>query len=198
MLHPVLLLLAAALALTACTAEPQWASDADVQRFRYGDGGTSSVTLYTAIRNRGNEGGHTALLIDGTERVIWDPAGTWWHPQSPERNDLHYGITPWMEAFYIDYHARETYRVVEQRIEVSKSTADAMIAAFARYGAVNKANCANATSQIMRDFSEFANVSRTWFPKGIMDDFAALPGVAMRTYYDDDDDDNSAKLRIVE
>jgi hypothetical protein len=189
-------LLAAALALSACTAEPQWAPEADVTRFRYGDGGTSSVTLYTAIRNRGNEGGHTALLIDGAERVIWDPAGTWWHPQSPERNDLHYGITPWMEAFYIDYHARETYRVVEQRIEVSQATADAMIAAFASYGAVNKANCANATSQVLREFPEFASIRRTWFPKGIMDDFEALPGVVTKTYFDDDDDDNSGKLRV--
>lgn len=196
MLRANLCILTAALVLTACTAEPEWASDSDVMQYRYADGGTSSVTLYTAIRNSGNEGGHTAVLIDGAERVVWDPAGTWWHPQSPERNDLHYGITPWMEDFYIDYHARETWRVVEQRVEVSQATADAMIAAFASYGAVNKANCANATSRVLREFPEFASIGQTWFPKKIMSDFGDLPGVTTKTYFDDDDDDNTTKLRV--
>lgn len=188
--------LLAALVLVGCTAEPQWASDADVMQFRYADGGTSSVTLYTVIRNSGGEGGHTALLIDGSERVVWDPAGTWWHPQSPERNDLHYGITPWMENFYIDYHARETWRVVEQRIEVPQETADAMIAAFAANGAVDKANCARVTSNILGRFDGFEAIGTTWFPKRIMEDFATLPGVVTLTYFDDDDSDNSGKLRV--
>ncbi|MDD9716735.1 hypothetical protein PVW48_08275 [Dinoroseobacter sp. PD6] len=183
--------------LAACAAESEWASDAEVNQSRYADGGTASVTLLTVIRNSTGEGGHTAVLIDGAERVIWDPAGTWWHPWSPERNDLHYGITPQLETHYIDYHAREAWRVVEQRIEVPQQTADAMIAAFAANGAAGWANCARVTSDILRDYPGFETIRSTWFPVDIMEDFAALPGVTTTTYFDDDDLDRTNPLRVV-
>lgn len=189
--------LAAPLLLVACGAEPEWASDADMSQFRYANGGPSAVTLLTVVRKTGNEGGHTALLIEGSERVIWDPAGTWWHPWSPERNDLHYGITPQLETHYIDYHAREAWRVVEQRIEVPQETADAMIAAFAANGAVNKSHCARVTSNILQEFPGFETVGTTWFPTGIMEDFAEIPETATRTYYDDDDLDRTNPLRVM-
>lgn len=192
------LLLGTTLGLAACGGPSEWASDAEVSQYRYADGGTTSVTLYTVIRIRSGEGGHTALLIDASERVIWDPAGTWWYPQSPERNDLHYGITPWLENHYIDYHAREDWSVVEQRIEVDPATADAMIAAFAANGAVGKANCARVTSSILRDFPGFESLSTTWFPVTIMEEFATLPGVETKTYFDDDDADRTNPLRVVQ
>ena len=84
---------------------------------RYEHVGPTSVTLYTVLSTRSGAGAHAGLLINGSERVLFDPAGTWRHPKLPERNDVHFGITPKMVDFYIDYHARETYDVVEQTID---------------------------------------------------------------------------------
>lgn len=172
--------------LSACRAEPEWAPDVDVQRFAYSDGGEASVTLITVIKTAQNEGGHSAVLIDGSQRVIWDPAGTWWHPQSPERNDVHYGITPWMEAYYRDYHVRDNFHVITQKVPVSQATADQMIAAYQAYGAVPKANCTRSTSQVINDFPGFSNVRTTWFPKTLMKDFAEIPGVETREFFTDE------------
>jgi hypothetical protein len=177
--------LGAILGLSGCLAEPEWAADTDVQRFAYSDGGDSSVTLITVVRTSASEGGHTAVLIDGSQRVIWDPAGTWWHPQSPERNDLHYGITPWMEAYYRDYHVRDNFHVIEQKIPVSQEVADAMIAAYQQHGAVAKANCTRSSSSVMNDIDGFEGIRTTWFPLTMLEDFGKLPGVLTETFFED-------------
>lgn len=195
-MRPCLLLIAAAaLAGCASTAEPVWAPEADVTRAAYSHAAPASVTLYTVINNRSDEGGHTAVMVNGAQRVMWDPAGTWWNPASPERNDVHYGITPRMEEIYVDYHARESWRVVIQEVAVSRATADGLITAFEANGAVPKARCANVTSAILRQFPEFAAVRRTWFPVQVMADFDAIPGMRKSVVYDDDDDNNQTLLR---
>ena len=115
MLRAVLALLAL-LTLAACGAEPKWAPEEQVQAARYVHDGPPAITLFTVINNRSNAGAHSGLMINGSERIMFDPAGTWQHPRIPERNDVHYGITPRIVNFYIDYHARETYRVIEQTV----------------------------------------------------------------------------------
>ena len=111
MRHWIACLLVPAL-LAGCGAEPVWAPDEAVTRAAYRDTeNPPSITLFTVLNNRSGEGAHSALMINASQRVIFDPAGTWWHRTAPERNDLHYGITPTMLKFYIDYHARETYHV---------------------------------------------------------------------------------------
>ena len=143
----LLLALATSFGLVACGAEPIWAPDETVAAARYEHSGPTSVTLYTVLSTRSGAGAHVGLLINGSERVLFDPAGTWRHPRLPERNDVHFGITPKMVDFYIDYHARETYDVVEQTIEVSPEVAAMIMQRAMAYGAVPKANCTIALSR---------------------------------------------------
>ena len=72
----------------------------EVQRRAYVHEGPAEITLYTVIETETGEGQHTALLINGTQRVLWDPAGSFRHPQVPERGDLHYGITETIRKVY--------------------------------------------------------------------------------------------------
>lgn len=195
-MRPILALLVLAVAGCGSTAEPVWAPEVEVQRAIYAHDGPASVTLMTVINNDSGDGGHTALLINGAQRVIWDPAGTWWNPASPERNDVHYGISPRMEEIYVDYHARVTWRVILQEVPVSRRTADQLIAAVEGYGAVPKAQCASATARILATAPEFAPYIRpTWFPKRLMGQFDAVPGMSKSVVYDDDDDNNQPLLR---
>jgi hypothetical protein len=155
-----------------------------------------SITLFTVVRKSSGEGAHSGLMIDGSQRVLYDPAGTWYHPTVPERYDLHYGITPRMKAFYIDYHARETYDVIEQRVYVSPEIAELAIRRAAAQGASNKAFCSNNVSSILRDIPGFETVRRGLFPMRISNAFGRLPGVTRKTHVDGDPDNNSGVLMV--
>ncbi len=189
----LLIALALPLFLANC-AEPVWAPDEAVARARYVSDEGPSITLFTVVRKLGGEGAHSGLMINGNQRVMFDPAGTWHHSTVPERNDLHYGITPRMKQFYIDYHARETYDVYEQRVPVSAAAAELAIRRASANGAVGKALCGNSISNILRDIPGFESVSKSYFPKKIMNGFADLPGVTTIVHNDEDSDNNAAVL----
>lgn len=187
---------AAVLFLAACggPAEPVWAPDAAVERARYTAQGPASVTLITVRSTDSGFGAHTGLLISGAQRVLFDPAGTFRLASAPERNDLHYGITPQVLAVYIDYHARETYDVELIEVPVTRAEADALIARAASYGAVPKAQCALSVTRILNTQARFAAVPTTYFPNAASAAFSALPGASTRVVTDDDADDNHGVL----
>jgi hypothetical protein len=194
----VLKAFAAALMLAACGADYSRAPDDEVARARYVHDGPPEIVLFTVINNRSEEGAHAALMINGSERVIFDPAGTWYHPWAPAQYDVHYGITPLIEKRYVDYHTRITYRTVEQRIEVSPEVAEAMLRTVKAYGPVPKAFCGDSVSDILRRTPGFETIPRTFFPRQIMRAFATLPGVVTVTHTSGDPDDNKAKLQANE
>ncbi|WP_431297828.1 hypothetical protein [Tabrizicola sp. BL-A-41-H6] len=192
----LVLSLMAVVGLAACAAEPKWASDADVQAARFVAGPPTYVTLYTVLNNNSNSGAHSAILVNASERAIFDPAGTWYHPRLPERNEVHFGMTDKMVAYYIDYHARKTFRVVEQKVFVSPEVAELVLARMKAYGAVPKAMCTQATSNVLRGVPGFESLPSTWFPKQLSIAFGKLPGVTTRTITDDDDDNNHGVLLV--
>jgi len=189
--------LAAVALLSACGgAEPVWAPDEAVQSARYVHNGPPSVTLYTVLATRDGSGAHAGLLINGSQRVMFDPAGTWRHPRIPERNDVHFGMTPRLVNFYIDYHARETFDVVEQTVVVTPEIAELVMQRAKAYGAVPKAQCTIAIATILRDVPGFGDLPRTWFPKTLMEAFGEKPGVTQRVITDDDADNNHGVLLV--
>ncbi len=194
MLRRALLSLALLLGLAACGAEPIWSEQHEIDRVAFRAPGPAKLTLITVINNRSGAGGHTGLLINGPQRVIWDPAGTWWSPNAPERNDLHYGMTDRMVDVYVDYHTRETYHTVLQEITVSAEVASQAMALAANYGAAGKTQCSFSTSQILSQLPGFESIPVSYFPTKTMAAFAKLPGVTTRKVFDDDADDNSGLL----
>jgi len=183
------------LILAACGAEPKWAPTEDVQRVRYHHNGPPSITLFTVISNRSGSGAHAGLMINGSQRVLFDPAGTWWSPSIPERNDVHYGITPHVLSYYIDYHTRETFHTVMQTVVVSPEVAELAIRRAQAYGAVPKAYCTKSITSVLRALPGFEGIKETFYPKKAMQQFSRIPGVKEHTVYDDDDDDNSGLLK---
>ena len=190
-------MLALCAALSACgAAEPTWAPDADVAKARYVHEGPKTVTLFTVINVQNGSGAHSGLMINGSQRVMFDPAGTWALPRLAERNDVHFGITEKMKNFYIDYHARETFDVVEQTMVVSPQVAELVMQRAMAYGAVPKAHCANSISAILQGVPGFEGITSTMMPKKLMKQFGALPGVTTVTISDDDADDNHGVLLL--
>lgn len=189
-------LLAAGLlfALAGCTAVSVTAPAEEVQRRAYAHPGPSTLTLYTVINNRSDAGAHTGLLISGAQRVLWDPAGTFYHPHAPERDDVLYGFTPNIEAVYEDYHARETFRIVRQTMVVPREVADRAIRLAEAQGAAGNATCGITTSQILAGLPGFEDFPKSWYPRRIQEAFAAKSGDPGRVIRDDDADDNHGVL----
>lgn len=171
----------ALLLVVGCTADHKWASDADVARARYVDSAPTSITLLTSINTRTKTGAHAGLLINGTERVLFDPAGSWEQPAAPEREDMHYGMTPVMLASYVNYQGSAVFQLTEQTIYVSPALAQQIMDAAIAYGSANKSECTKAISTVLRNVPGFESLPMTWFPKTMSKAFALLPGVYTQT-----------------
>lgn len=191
----VLLCLITLLGLAAC-AQPKWAPQEQVDAVRYVEGPPTYITLYTVVNKSTGSGAHSAILVNGSERVIFDPAGTWYHPKLPERNDVTFGMNDKALAFYIDYHTRITYDTIEQKVYVSPEVAEMVLRKVENYGAVGKAMCTNATSSILRSIPGFESLPQTFYPKKLSAAFGKLPGVTTRVITDDDDDNNHGILLV--
>ena len=185
----LLIVLALPFFLAAC-AEPVWAPDEAVAKARYVSDEPASITLFTVVRKLGGEGAHSGLMINGSQTVIFDPAGSFEHPRAPERHDVLYGISPQMRNVYIDYHARdlpgERYYVEVDTVPVTREVADAAIRAAEGNGPANKAFCANATTSVLRQVPGFEGAPGGFSPIRMRDWFRTVPGVQVTEYRDGD------------
>ena len=190
--------LLAALALAGCggPAEPVWAPEVEVQRRAYAPDGPPKITLFTVVNNSSNAGRHSGLMISGTERIMFDPAGTFRHPHAPERNDVHHGFNETVLKVYIDYHARETFDVLIQEIEVTPEVAAHAARAAQSYGAVPKAQCSLAIGRVLRQVPGFETMPVGYSPNALSRRFGDLAGVQTRIVTDDDADDNHGVLFV--
>ncbi|MCK0151647.1 hypothetical protein MWU54_16515 [Marivita sp. S6314] len=170
------------------------ASLEEVSRAAYSHPGPPALTLYTMINNRSGAGAHTSLMINGSQRIIFDPAGTVRLSAVPERDDVLYGVTPGVADFYARAHARETYHVVIQRVQVSPEVAERAMRLAMSAGPVASAQCSLSTSAILRQLPGFENIGSTWFPKRLMDDFAQIPGVQTTKIFENDSDDKAVAI----
>jgi hypothetical protein len=146
------------------------------------------------LNNNSGAGAHTALMVNGSQRVIFDPAGSFNKSSVlPERNDVLFGITPSVEDVYTRYHARETFRVKVQKLDVSPEVARMTEQAIMAYGPVPQAMCANSTSDILTKVFP-GRIDQTWSPRKLADEFGQLAGVSERVLREYDSDDNSKVL----
>jgi hypothetical protein len=181
----LILMLCTALALSACAKEI-YDSDASVQKAAYVHDGAPTLTLLTMISNKNGQGGHSSLLINASQRVMYDPAGRWFSSAVPERNDVLFGVTPAVLKRYNSFHARDTHHVVIQEIPVTAQVAEMAYRAALQQGASHDAMCANNTSQMLSKLPGFEKIGVTWYPAKLSEKFAKLPGVKTTKYYETD------------
>lgn len=148
-----------------------------------------SLTLFTMVNNRTGSGGHTALMVNGSQRVIFDPAGSFRDSRVVERGDVLYGITPAWEQAYKSAHARESFHVVSQTIPVSAAEAEKALRLVQTNGAVPGAFCAQSTTGILAQLDGFGSIRSTFFPVNLMEQFATLPNVTTTKLFENDSGD---------
>ena len=177
------------LILGACAAPPAipYASDARVAASAYREPGPATLTVFTMVNNRSGRGAHTALMINGSQRVIFDHAGSFTNERVPEQDDVLYGVSPAVLAGYMSAHARATYHVVRQTVEVTPEQAEIALRLATQNGAVAGGFCTSATTGLLRQVPGFGDVKSTLFPAQLMAAFAERAGVIEDRYYEDDE-----------
>jgi hypothetical protein len=149
--------------------------EADLPRYRHPGG--AKLTLITVLSTQDGSGAHSALIVNGAQRVIFDPAGSLSHASLAERGDVIYGANPAVVDSYIDYHTRNTHDTVAQTRDVTDAVAGDLLARVMVHGPVMQSFCAQNVSALLRDTPGFEAIGPTFFPKTLMERFAALPGV---------------------
>jgi hypothetical protein len=149
----------------------------EVARARYVSAEPPSVTLMSMVNARSGRSAHVGLLINGSEQVLYDPAGTFTHPDLPRRGDIHYGMTPRFVDYYERYHARFDYYVEAQKVPISRAQADQLIANAQAEGKAMKSTCALAAADVLRPVPPFQNVHKSIYPEALREDFARMAGV---------------------
>lgn len=160
----------------------------------YSHDGPPEIKLFTMVSNRSNYGAHLGMLINGSQRVIFDPAGDFAHETIAERGDVVFGVTPLLERFYIGVHARETYRVVEQSLVVSPEVAEKALQLALANGSVPAAQCALSITRILAQLPGFEGFKTGFFPNAARAQFGALPGVVETVHVEYDSDDKLIAL----
>lgn len=178
--------LAAVLFLAACGADQTWAPQEQVDAARYVAGPPTTLTMYTTINTDNGSGAHAALLINASQRVLFDPAGTWEHPAVPVQHDVHYGMTDRMVLFYLDYQTRDNFDVIERTIVVPPEIAEMVLRKAQANGAVPKAMCANSIANLLQGIPGFESIRSTMFPIKLGNEFGKIPGVRER-YLEEED-----------
>lgn len=171
----------AALSLAGCVGEEVWAPDDAVARATYVPQGSPTVTLITSINTRNNSGAHSALLIDGAQRLLFDPAGSWHNPGVPERNDVLFGMSPPYLDMYLAFQSFGVFEVRTQTIDVSPEVAAQLSQAVQAYGAVGPAFCSRSITEILGRTPGFESIRTTFYPLNTMGQFGQLPGVREAT-----------------
>jgi hypothetical protein len=180
-----LLALLAVAALAGCEVYRP-ASPDEIARARYVSAEPPSVTLISMVNARSGRSAHVGLLINGSQQVLYDPAGTFTHPDLPRAGDVHYGMTPRYVDYYERYHARFDYFVEAQKVPVSRAQADQLIANAWAEGQVMKMQCALAMADVLQPVPPFQHVRKSVFPEALREDFAAIPGVEDSYVYEAD------------
>ncbi len=184
-----------AFALTGCGASMSGNATSDaVARAGYVHSGPPALTLFTMVNNNTGAGAHTSLMINASQRVIFDPAGSVRHESIPEINDVLYGITPYVAKFYASAHARKTYHAIIQRREVSPQVAEMALQMAQSIGPVGQAQCALKTSGLLAKLPGFEPLRTTWFPVKLAEQFGELPGTVTRELYENDADDKAVAI----
>lgn len=187
MLKITLALILSAAVLGACSEKGKESPADAIDSAVYINQGPPKLTLMTMINNRTGAGAHTSLLVESTQTVLFDPAGSFEHARIPERGDVLYGMSPdWVE-WYRSAHARTTFHVVTQELSVTPAQAARALQLVEANGAVPSAFCASATSGILRQIPGFESIKPGFYPEKLMEQVEQLPGVKTSRYYEDDE-----------
>jgi hypothetical protein len=182
----LLLSLGLALLLAACGSGRPDAPVQMIDHARFVDPGKpASLTLFTSIRTAAGTGAHSSVMINASQRVIFDPAGSFEADTkgvAPIRGDVIYGVTDPVLKAYRKFQSSPGFHLVAITNPVSSAVAQEALRKAEDHGWVSQAFCADASSHLISSLPGFEALHPTLLPRAFMLQAEKLPGVTIRTY----------------
>lgn len=138
---------------------------------RYVSDTQPEIVLFTVLL--GSRGVHSALMVNGDHRLVYDPAGGWRDSDGLSDGDLRYAMTPQRLARYLHYNTRRGRQVIIHRRPVPREVADQAIAALEGRRPFPSGFCAVATGRVLRALPGFEGIAQTFSPRELMRAFSA-------------------------
>lgn len=180
------LALAAVAALSGCIRNPDFQPPAQMAALAVPNRGPNEVVLYTVVNRRTGAGAHTALGVNASERVLFDPAGSFKAEGVTRSGDVLYGYTPPVEKAFSSAHARTQYLVNKVTIPVSPEVAQMALQRVKTNGPVGAAHCAQSTSTILAGLPGFQSIKPTYYPVDLQNQFKAISGATATQIVEND------------
>ncbi len=171
--------------LTGCAREVASSSE-EISRVAHRSEEPPYIAIVNMVDRSDQRAAHTAMIINASQRVIYDPAGTFQHRDLVERGDIHYGATDRMVDYYERYHARFSHFVHTQKIYLTAEQAERILRRTEAQGPSPKMFCTIHTGQILKDIPEFSYISVGFFPENLRRQIAKYPGVVDSYVYEND------------
>ena len=173
---------ALALPLAACApGVAKWASDAEVERVRLRGPGPAFLGLVTVKTEETGDGVHSALMIQASETVLFDPFGGWVDRATvgrvAERNDVLHGFGPEAQARYLAYQAEDGYFYTLQKVEVADALAETVLQRAKVAGPVAQGRCAISVCGLLEGQPGFEGIGRVWLPRSLEARFGRVAGI---------------------
>jgi hypothetical protein len=150
------------------------------------DNAPPSATLLLSEHKGGSGAVHAALVITGSERVIYDPSGSFTHPDTRRLGDVVYGASdPVVEMFAL-HNADKDHDAMMRRIPLSAEEAEQMLARARSRGGAMPGYCAKSVADVMRAAPRFAAMRDTFWPSNVLEDFVQFGPVETRVVSDTD------------
>lgn len=149
-----------------------------------------SISLMSMIAEKTDLSEHTGILINGSQRVLYDPAGSYWVKGRPRKDDIHYGMTDAWVKSYESFHARWGYYVTRMTKLVPLEVADQAIRLSQEKGETYETQCASSASWVLKQLPGFGEIRQTMWPNQIRLDFEKIPGITIATIREDDKGQN--------
>ncbi|WP_157966340.1 hypothetical protein [Oceanibium sediminis] len=174
------------LGLVAACAVEEGASVQQIDAARAVTDKPPSIAVVTMVKRRDNRAAHSALVINGSQQVIYDPAGSFSHPELVERGDILYGANDRLVDYYERYHARSAYFVHVQKFNVSPEVAEIALNRAQAQGPSPKMFCNIDTVAVLNEVPGFGGLKSSFFPEDLRRQIAQKPGVQNRYLYEED------------
>ena len=164
------LLLVGLVLLAGCAGVFRNLDPAEREAARYVSDTPPEIALFTVIL--GNFGVHSALMVNGDHRVVYDPAGGWRDREGLSDGDLRYSMSPQRLARYLAYNTRRGREVIIHRRAVSQEVANQAIAALEQRRPFPTGFCAIAAGRVLAQLPGFEGLPVSFGPLRLMRAFA--------------------------
>lgn len=146
-----------------------------------------SATLIVSQEKNGGGGVHAALMITGSEQLIYDPSGSYHNSRTRRVGDVVYGVTPKVVEEFALHQADYRHDAVLHQVPISHDLAEALLRRARAHGGSLPGFCASNISDVVGRAGPFAGVRDTMWPSELSEDFGRIEGVETRVVTDEDD-----------